>query len=194
MGKCETATVSIGIKILLSDLVKQINAENMELVKEMLLNGFIEDENGLFNESFQRCILDGSVNSLHRKDHKRSGIVLGHEMTGPGHFGDQMVNNVDPDVLKRDLEREFTRNGNLLSLRGYNELIPTLEDGCLLDQYLLVYEQDILSTSRWGYDRMGVNGKSTPIDFNLFLNRESLEKYKMIEGVEVVFMIQQSSG
>ncbi len=59
MGKCETATVSIGIKILLSYLGKQINAENMELVKEMLLNGFIEDENGLFNESFQRCILDG---------------------------------------------------------------------------------------------------------------------------------------
>jgi len=117
-----------------------------------------------------------------------------HQKSSDYKVGDQMVNNVDPDVLKRDLEREFTRNGNLLSLRGYNELIPSLEDGCLLDQYLLVYEQDILSTSRWGYERMGVNGKSTPIDFNLFLNRESLEKYKMIEGVEVVFMIQQSSG
>jgi hypothetical protein len=36
MGKCETSTTSIGIKILLSDLILQINEKNFDLIKEIL--------------------------------------------------------------------------------------------------------------------------------------------------------------
>ena len=50
MGKCETATASIGIKILLSDLTLQINETNFTLIKELLHSGFIEDDNDYFNE------------------------------------------------------------------------------------------------------------------------------------------------
>ena len=49
MGKCESAIASIGIKISLSDLLPQINGANFILVKEMLRDGFIEDDNGYFN-------------------------------------------------------------------------------------------------------------------------------------------------
>lgn len=35
MGKCETSTGSIGIKILLSDLILQINEKNFNLIKEI---------------------------------------------------------------------------------------------------------------------------------------------------------------
>jgi hypothetical protein len=34
MGKCETSRTSIGIKILLSDLVLQINDKNFDIIKE----------------------------------------------------------------------------------------------------------------------------------------------------------------
>jgi hypothetical protein len=56
MGRCETATASIGIKILLSNLVLQINENNVTLIKEMLYYGFIEDENDYFNEIYFRII------------------------------------------------------------------------------------------------------------------------------------------
>ena len=46
MGRSEEATASIGIKILLSDLVEQLNETNMTLIREMLYNGRIEDNNG----------------------------------------------------------------------------------------------------------------------------------------------------
>jgi hypothetical protein len=53
MGKSETAKASIGIKILLSDLISQINDTNFDLIKNMLSEGFIDDENDFFNEVFQ---------------------------------------------------------------------------------------------------------------------------------------------
>ena len=52
MGKSETALASIGIKILLSDLILQINETNLNLIKKMLYDGCIEDSNGYYNESY----------------------------------------------------------------------------------------------------------------------------------------------
>ena len=54
MGRCETATASIGIKILLSDLISQINETNFNLIKELLYRGFIEDDNDYFNEIYSK--------------------------------------------------------------------------------------------------------------------------------------------
>ena len=45
MGRSESANVSIGIKILLSDLIMQINDTNTDLIISILYNGFIEDDN-----------------------------------------------------------------------------------------------------------------------------------------------------
>jgi len=56
MGRCETATASIGIKILLSDLILEINENNVTLIKQMLYYGFIEDNNDFFNEIYSRII------------------------------------------------------------------------------------------------------------------------------------------
>ena len=54
MGRCETATASIGIKILLSDLISQINETNFTLITELLHRGFIEDDNDYFNEIYSK--------------------------------------------------------------------------------------------------------------------------------------------
>jgi hypothetical protein len=56
MGKCETSTTSIGIKILLSDLILQINEKNFDLIKEILRNGFISDENDIYNDVYSDII------------------------------------------------------------------------------------------------------------------------------------------
>jgi len=71
MGRCETATASIGIKILLSNLVLQINENNVTLIKEMLYYGFIEDDNDYFNEIYSRIIGENELPeiSLHVKEY-----------------------------------------------------------------------------------------------------------------------------
>jgi hypothetical protein len=56
MGKCEHCTVSVGIKILLSDLVLQINEKNVDLIKEILNDGFISDENEHYNDAYSDII------------------------------------------------------------------------------------------------------------------------------------------
>lgn len=56
MGKCETATAAIGISILLSDIISQINEKNFDLIKEMLTDGCIEDGNDYYNEAYDNII------------------------------------------------------------------------------------------------------------------------------------------
>ena len=56
MGKSEDANAFIGYKILLSDLILQINETNLKLIKEILINGFIEDSNEHFNELYADLI------------------------------------------------------------------------------------------------------------------------------------------
>ena len=56
MGKTETSTSSIGIKIILSDLILQINEKNVNIIKEILYESFISDSNGHFNNAYQEII------------------------------------------------------------------------------------------------------------------------------------------
>jgi hypothetical protein len=56
MGKCETATAAIGISILLSDIILQINEKNFDLIKEILTDGCIEDGNDYYNEAYDNII------------------------------------------------------------------------------------------------------------------------------------------
>lgn len=80
MGKCETSTGSIGIKFLLSDLILQINENNFELIKEILKNGFISDENDIYNDAYSDIIWCNKVpeNYLDFK------IFLEHEFKNKG--------------------------------------------------------------------------------------------------------------
>ena len=56
MGKSETASAALGIKILLSDLIPQINETNFNLIKKMLYDGFIEDSNDYYNEAYKNVL------------------------------------------------------------------------------------------------------------------------------------------
>jgi hypothetical protein len=54
MGKCETTIASIGIKILLTDLISQINENNFTIITDLLHRGFIEDDNDYFNQIYSK--------------------------------------------------------------------------------------------------------------------------------------------
>jgi len=155
MGKSESAYASIGMKILLSDLILQMNETNFDLIKEMLEDGMIEDENDYFNEVFKSIIYHGNVMD--------SGNWL--------------------DV-KRNLISEFNSKGTINRYKfGYRPDEPTLANGCLYDKYLLFTVKEILGTSRWGYDRSGTNCSSRPMDFDLSVDMEKykgIEKYETV--------------
>lgn len=56
MGRVESVNASIGIKILLTDLVSQINETNTTLIKTMLDDGCIEDDNNYSNQTYQTIV------------------------------------------------------------------------------------------------------------------------------------------
>ena len=153
MGKSETSIASIGIKILLSDLISQINEATFELISMMLYNGFIEDENDYYNEVYN-----------------------------------EVVNYKLPETwleYKEYVETNFKKYGSYNKSKFSTKVHHTIEDGCLFDKYLLVPIKEIISSTRWGYDREGTNSSSRPIDFDLSVNTD---EYKELEKYNIVFI------
>lgn len=155
MGRCESATASIGIKILLSDLVAQINATTMNLIKKMLYDGgCIEDSNEMYNQAFEQIIGDDGVEE-------------------------------DETAFKEYLTSKFTAR------------VGHVRDS-LLDRYLLVPMEELVSNERWGWTREGANAMSSPLDTfaDDLPNQLAVfkEKYKDIKNFTFVFMIKQYAG
>ena len=155
MGKSETASASIGIKILLSDLVEQINETNFILIKKMLYDGCIEDMNGYYNEAYK--------------------IILGHDI-------DNIELPQTYNEFKENVTEQFKVHGSYYKSK-FSSKVADLSNGCLLEQKLLVPIKDILETERWGYERYGVNSASRPLDFDLSVDLklyEGIKNYSII--------------
>ena len=164
MGKSETASASIGIKILLSDLILQINKKNFNLIKKMLYDGCIEDSNGYYNEAYKNIVGYGEDDNELPKTYLK--------------FKDFLIN-------------KFKTNGSYFKSKFSSKVEPDLNNGTLFESYLLVPVKDILETERWGYERYGVNSASRPLDFDLSVD---LKKYEDIKNFNVVFFVKQHSG
>ena len=81
---------------------------------------------------------------------------------------------------KEYVETNFKKYGSYNKSKFSTKVHHTIEDGCLFDKYLLVPIKEIISSTRWGYDREGTNSNSRPIDFDLSVNTDEykeLEKY-----------------
>lgn len=163
MGKSETSTASIGIKILVSDLILQINETNFAMIKKMLCKGFIEDDNEFYNEVYKE--------------------IVGYN-DGDIELPDNYLE------FKNYLIDKFKNNGSYHKSKYSSKVEPDLSDGCLLDKELLVPIKEILSTERWGYDRHGINAMSRPLDFDLSVNTD---EYKEIKNFTIVFILQQNT-
>jgi hypothetical protein len=165
MGKCETSTAAIGIKILLSELILQINETNFNVIMEMIKDGFIEDDNDYFNEVYENII-----------------------------WSKHVVDNTNVFYVKEYLTNEFKTKGSITKYKfGCREDKPTLDNGCLFDKYLLVPVKEILRTNRWGYDRYGTNSSSRPMDFDLSVDIEKYIGIKNIRDKIVFLLVQHSS-
>ena len=164
MGRCDTVTASLGIKILLSDLIEQINEDNFDLIKKMLNDGIIEDSNEYFNEVYQKVI-----------GYDNADVIL------PDNYIE----------FKEHLTKEFKSNGSYYKSKHSNFVEPYLNKGCLYDRHLLVSVREILSTERWGYSREGTNSSSRPIDFDLTVDTDD---YKMIKKFKSCLLLKQHTG
>jgi len=165
MGRCETSTASLGIRILLSDLIEQINKENFNLIKKMLNDGIIEDSNEYFNEVYQKVIGYDNADVILPENHME---------------------------FKDFLTKEFKSNGSYYKSKNTNIVVDHyLNKGCMYDRHLLIPIKEILSTERWGYSREGINCSSMPIDFDLTVNTD---EYKMIKHFTKIFIIKQNAG
>jgi len=158
MGKSETSIASIGIKILLSDLISQINETTFEIICMMLYNGFIEDENDYYNEVYNEVM-----------NYKLPETWLEYK-----------------EYVETNLKKYGSYNKSKFSGQKWH----TIEDGCLFDKYLLVPIKEILSNTRWGYDREGTNSNSRPIDFDLSV---ATDEYKELEKYNIVFIVHHHS-
>ena len=118
MGKCESATASIGIKILLSNLILQINETNVIIIKEMLENGFIEDDNDYFNETYERIICRGKLPNyfIEFKEH------LSNEFTKNGSYYKSRNGIVIPTTDKCCLFDKYL----LVPLHFFSFKMPTI--------------------------------------------------------------------
>ena len=166
MGKCETAIASLGISILVADLILQINETNFTLIKKMLYDGCIEDSNDYYNEVYKN--------------------ILGY-----GYDDNQLPENYD--TFKEYIIEQFKLNGSYYKSKLSSKVEPDLSHGCLMEKKLLVPIKDLLETERWGYERYGSNSLSRELDFDLSVNLEEYKKYN-IEKYKVVFIIKQHSG
>jgi len=166
MGKSETASASLGIKILLSDLVSKINETNFTFIKKMLYDGSIEDANGYFNEVYK--------------------TILGYD------DGDIEIPK-QYDTFKDYVTEQFTIQGDYYKSKSTSIITSDLSRGCLLEKNLLVPIKNVLETERWGYGRYGINSASRPLDFDLSINLEEYKKNN-IEKYNVVFILKQHSG
>jgi hypothetical protein len=164
MGKSETASASIGIKILLSDLISQINETNFSLIKKMLYDGCIEDSNGYYNETYK--------------------IILGHDEDN-----DELPQTYNE--FKDCITEQFKTNGSFFKSKFTSKREPDLSNGSLFERYLLVPVKDILETERWGYERYGVNSASRLLDFDLSVD---LKLYEEIKNYSIIFLVKQHSG
>lgn len=185
MGRCETARTSIGIKIVVKDLVDMINEENYETIRDKFFSedSLIDDENGCYNSSY-------------------TSIIRG-EIPGNNPDCETDVNELDCDEYKKYLEKSFKEYGDIDMFKDGSEIVNNYKEDDkdnLYHQTILIPQTTLLSTDRWGYNREGTNGKSVDVesfDINL-ISEEIKERMKMlnigIDMYKIVLIVLQHSG
>ena len=166
-GRCETASVSIGIRISVADLVAQIDKSTHRLIRKMLAStSCVENDNDCFNETFLEVADELEENC-------------------PEHWKD----------FAAHVKEMLATRGDVRHFKSGARPERTLEYGCLLDRHLLVPVAQICSTDRWGYGREGLNAASAPLgrlDVPSVL-ADINQKYAGLTGYEVVYVVTQNA-
>jgi hypothetical protein len=165
MGCDETTSTGIGIKIKIKDLLKYLNKENETFIEKCINDGIIDDHNSEYNESLRRVISKATIN-----------------------------NDLDEDILDFDRFKKLCeKNGDIYFSKfgGETEISYKKDDtDNLLNQFIIINGIDIISFTRWGYDRT-INASSVDYyDVNdiVFKLKEDMTKKNIPEeDYKIVF-------
>ena len=97
------------------------------------------------------------------------------------------------DMISEMYVYEVDYKNNIITFDKYKQELMTYTK--LFDYKLLIPVHEILSTTRWGYDRDGVNSSSMEIkDAMKIINKKMPNEYKFLSSYPIVFMLYQVSG
>lgn len=101
---------------------------------------------------------------------------------------------LDYITYKNIFNEEISKRGTMVPLRNGKEE-EWFNYGYLGNQIFLYPVTSILHTERFGYERTGINGTYSNLDFDVEnIKKSILEKYNWLKDIEVVMMIKQHSG
>ncbi len=167
MGFNESAEVHIGLKIQLINLINQIDSKNYIEIKNILSQSYIDYQTWDFNEMLRDILYE----CIYGKDH-----------------------NLDYDKFKNEFCEKLKNRGTIARLYDGTEK-EIFDYGYLHEKYLLFPIHKIIETNRHGFNREGTNGTFCNLDFDIEVIKQNiLQKYDWIKDIEIVMMIQQSSG
>lgn len=177
MGRSETVTSSIGIRIALKDLINSINEDNYKQIKKEFLTyeSLIDDDNDSYN-SIYSLIIHGDISDDYKCDQNYK-------------------------EYKEYLETNCRKYGNINIYKNGEEKKCTYDkddENNLYNQCVLIPQQKLLSTERYGYDRNGTNGSSVKVEkFNLndiYKNINDKMTSLNIKNYAIVFIVSQHSS
>ncbi len=100
----------------------------------------------------------------------------------------------DYEKFKTKFIKEIKKRGTTASSH-YGKVVEVFSYGYLNEKYLLIPLKDLISTSRYGYGREGINGTSCGLNIDTQHIKNIIEeKYNWLKDGELVMMVQQSCG
>ena len=179
MGRSESATLSIGIKIAIKDLFDSMNKENFDFVRDQFLTeeSAIEDENGFYHGTFL-------------------GILNGYLLEEDESYLWDLPFEEYKEILTKKFKRFGESGYNNCGEEDYGDNENHLD--CLYNQILLVPFHELLKMERGGYNREGCNGAWCPLKIDklndCIRNIDSMmEKFDTLD-YEIVFNVIQHAG
>jgi hypothetical protein len=100
----------------------------------------------------------------------------------------------DYEKFKNKFIKEIKKRGTTAS-SYHGKVVEVFSYGYLNEKYLLIPLKDLISTSRYGYGREGINGTYCGLNIDTQHIKNMLEeKYSWLKDGELVMMLQQSCG
>lgn len=182
MGRCEEATLSIGVSVAIKDLLDLMTEENYKEFRKLFFG-----ENSIINDS------NSSYSSMY------NSIVSGETIGDDDNYVD--LSCYEYKEYKQHLLVNFKLYGDILLSKYESSQINIYKEddkNNLYHQTLIVPFNKIISTERWGYSRDGTNGTCCNVDI-IKLNefsakiKETMTKLN-IDKYSIDFILTQHAG
>jgi hypothetical protein len=197
MGKSETATACLGLRISMKKLIEQINETNLDLIKHIRDGGSIEDEFDMLNDKFDKIkeyfytptpMPTSKYNTYNTNNIEGLFRLQGDEDENEDYNSDEDENENENED-NRDKLNTNDKQPNYIEFK--HNLEKKLMKYHLIENVFLLFPiKTILQTKRYGYEE-GTSASSVPIYPDLLTL--DLTKYKELQHFVIVFILIESS-